>query len=487
MNATEQTPEQFRWEHDSLGEIEVPKEALYGAQTQRAMTNFQITGRRMHTQMIRSIGKVKKASAYCNNQCGFLDDERLKYITEACDEVIAGKLDQWFITDCIQGGAGTSFNMNANEVIANRAAQLAGREIGVYDYIHPNDHINFGQSTNDVFPTAGRLTALALVEVLLGELTELQHSLLKKAKEFDGVIKMGRTHLQDAVPIRLGQEFHAYATMVGRDIKRIRVAFNDLKAVNMGATAVGTGLNADEKYKKMIVPVLSEISGITLSSAKDLVDGTRNCDTLAFASGALKVLAVNLSKMCNDLRMMASGPKAGLAEIKLPDRQPGSSIMPGKVNPVIAEVCNQACFNVIGNDVTIAKAAEAGQLELNVFEPVLFKNLFESIEIMANACHTLRINAIDGIKANKENCLFFVERSVSPITAFAPHIGYANASRIAKQALIENRTLREVLLESGLITEHDLEIIMDVQEMTKPGIPGKKRLAKNKKKEKVEG
>ena len=253
MNATEQTPEQFRWEHDSLGEIEVPKEALYGAQTQRAMTNFQITGRRMHTQMIRSIGKVKKASAYCNNQCGFLDDERLKYITEACDEVISGKLDSWFITDCIQGGAGTSFNMNANEVIANRAAQLAGREIGVYDYIHPNDHINFGQSTNDVFPTAGRLTALALVEVLLGELTELQHSLLKKAKEFDGVIKMGRTHLQDAVPIRLGQEFHAYATMVGRDIKRIRVAFNDLKAVNMGATAVGTGLNADEKYKKMIV------------------------------------------------------------------------------------------------------------------------------------------------------------------------------------------------------------------------------------------
>ena len=231
MNATEQTPEQFRWEHDSLGEIEVPKEALYGAQTQRAMTNFQITGRRMHTQMIRSIGKVKKASAYCNNQCGFLDDERLKYITEACDEVISGKLDSWFITDCIQGGAGTSFNMNANEVIANRAAQLAGRPIGVYDYIHPNDHINFGQSTNDVFPTAGRLTALALVEVLLGELTELQHSLLKKAKEFDGVIKMGRTHLQDAVPIRLGQEFHAYATMVGRDIKRIRVAFNDLKAV----------------------------------------------------------------------------------------------------------------------------------------------------------------------------------------------------------------------------------------------------------------
>ena len=482
MNNEVKELSQFRMEKDSLGEIAVPKDALYGAQTQRATENFQITGRTVHKEMIRSIGKVKKASAYCNNLCGYIDDVRLGYIMEACDEAIAGKLDEWFITDCIQGGAGTSFNMNANEVLSNRAAQLAGRKIGTYDYIHPNDHLNFGQSTNDVFPTAGRITALTLVGVLLEEVTQLQRSLLNKAKEFDDVIKMGRTHLQDAVPIRLGQEFHAYATMLNRDIKRIRMAFNDLKAVNMGATAVGTGLNADEKYKKMIVPVLSDICGIDLTAAKDMVDGTRNCDTLAFASGALKVLAVNLSKMCNDLRMMASGPKAGLAEIKLPDRQPGSSIMPGKVNPVIAEVCNQACFNVIGNDVTIAKAAEAGQLELNVFEPVLFKNLFESIEILSNACHTLRVNAIDGIQANRENCLFFVERSVSPITAFAPHIGYANASRIAKKALIENRTLREVLLESGLITEAELEIIMDVQEMTKPGISGRQLLAKKKEK-----
>ena len=479
MNATEQTPEQFRWEHDSLGEIEVPKEALYGAQTQRAMTNFQITGRRMHTQMIRSIGKVKKASAYCNNQCGFLDDERLKYITEACDEVISGKLDSWFITDCIQGGAGTSFNMNANEVIANRAAQLAGREIGVYDYIHPNDHINFGQSTNDVFPTAGRLTALALVEVLLNELTELQHSLLKKAKEFDGVIKMGRTHLQDAVPIRLGQEFHAYATMVGRDIKRIRVAFNDLKAVNMGATAVGTGLNADEKYKKMIVPVLSEISGITLSSAKDLVDGTRNCDTLAFASGALKVLAVNLSKMCNDLRMMASGPKAGLAEIKLPDRQPGSSIMPGKVNPVIAEVCNQACFNVIGNDVTIAKAAEAGQLELNAFEPIIFYCMFQSIDTLAYAVRTFVDNCVSGITANEERCRSLVENSIGVITALSPHVGYEKAADISKKALQTGTSVRSIILQEGLLDEEELDHILDPVRMTEPGISGKELLMKN--------
>lgn len=474
---------EFRIEKDSLGEIQVPKEALYGAQTQRSLSNFQITGRTMHPVMIRSIGLVKKASAIANNRCGFIDDERLKYIVEACDEVIEGKLNQWFITDCIQGGAGTSFNMNANEVIANRAAQLANKEVGVYDYIHPNDHINFGQSTNDVFPTAARLTCLMLVDRLLRELEALQKSLNDKGVEFDGIIKMGRTHLQDAVPIRLGQEFHAYGTSLGRDIKRIKLAFNDLKAVNMGATAVGTGMNADETYKKIIVPELSKLSGFKLTSAKDLVDGTRNCDTLVWASGALKVFAVNLSKMCNDLRLMASGPKAGLAEIKLPDRQPGSSIMPGKVNPVIAEVCNQVCFNVFGNDLAVTKAAEAGQLELNVFEPVLFKNLFESIEILANGCYTLRINAIDGIQAIRENCLFFVERSVAPITAFAPHIGYANASRIAKQALIENRTLREILLESGLITEQDLEIIMNVNEMTKPGIPGRKKIAKRKEKQ----
>ncbi len=475
--------QEMRIEKDSLGEVQVPVKALYGAQTQRSRMNFQITGRTMHPMMIRSIGLVKKASALCNNRCGFIDDERLGFILQACDEVIEGKLNEWFVTDCIQGGAGTSFNMNANEVIANRAAQLAGKPIGVYDYIHPNDHINFGQSTNDVFPTSARLACLSLVDGLLKELEELQKSLNRKGQEFDDVIKMGRTHLQDAVPIRLGQEFHAYGTSLGRDIKRIKLAFHDLQAVNMGATAVGTGMNADEQYKKIIVPTLSELSGYKLTSAKDLVDGTRNCDTLVWASGALKTFAVNLSKMCNDLRLMASGPKAGLAEIKLPERQPGSSIMPGKVNPVIAEVCNQVCFNVFGNDLAITKAAEAGQLELNVFEPVLFKNLFESIEILANGCRTLRNNAIDGIKANRENCLFFVERSVAPITAFAPHIGYANASRIAKQALIENRTLREILLESGLITEHDLEIIMNVHEMTKPGIPGRKKLAKKKEKQ----
>lgn len=472
---------QYRVEHDSLGQVLVPVNVLYGAQTMRALSNFKITTRTTNKKMIRALGMIKKACAIANNKCGLLDDERLEYIVTACDEVIEGKLDQYFITDEIQGGAGTSVNMNANEVIANRAAQLAGRTIGTYDYIHPNDHINYGQSTNDVFPTAGKLTCLFMVEELLSELTLLEKSLSAKGVEFNGVIKMGRTHLQDAVPIKLGQEFNAFATSLTRDMKRIRIAFNDLKSVNMGATAVGTGINTDERYKRIIVPTLSEIARIQLSSARDLVDGTRNCDTFVWASSALKTFCVNLSKMCNDLRMMASGPKAGFNEIHLPERQPGSSIMPGKVNPVILEVTNQVCFNVFGNDHTILKAAEAGQLELNVFEPVLFKNLFESLETLTNACHTLRVNCIDGIEANIENCQHLVDISIGSITALAPHIGYENASKIAKTALKENRKFREVLLEVGLLTEDELNIILDIDAMTKPGIPGKKLLDKKRK------
>lgn len=471
----------FRTEKDSLGSVLVPSNVLYGAQTMRALSNFRITNQTTNRRMVQALGMIKKACAITNNKCGLLDDERTDYIVQACDEVIEGKLNEYFITDAIQGGAGTSVNMNANEVIANRAAQLAGKEIGMYDYIHPNDHINYGQSTNDVFPTAGKLTCLFLVNELLEELDLLEQSLSHKAHEFSGIIKMGRTHLQDAVPIKLGQEFNAYSTSLTRDMKRIRVAFNDLKSVNMGATAVGTGINTDERYKRMIVPILSDICRIQLSSARDLVDGTRNCDTFVFASASLKTFSVNLSKMCNDLRLMASGPKAGFNEIHLPERQPGSSIMPGKVNPVILEVTNQVCFNVFGNDLTILKAAEAGQLELNVFEPVLFYNLFQSLETLANACRTLRINCIDGIEANIENCQHLVDISVGSITALAPHIGYANASSIAKQALKENRKFREVLLEVGLLTEEELNIILDIDAMTKPGIPGKKLLEKKKK------
>ena len=471
----------YRIEVDSLGEVQVPKDALYGAQTTRAISNFTITRLTTHPKMIQAIGMVKKAAAIANHECGYIDEERLGYIIQACDEVISGLHNDSFIADVIQGGAGTSVNMCANEVIANRAAQLANQPIGVYDYIHPNDHINFGQSTNDVFPTSGKLAALFLVDELQKEVQLLRTSVLSKSREFSKILKVGRTHLQDAVPIKLGQEFHAYATALTRDIKRINLAFNDLKSVNMGATAVGTGINTDEKYKAIIVPQLSKICNIKLSSAKDLVDGTRNVDTLVWASSSLKILGVNLSKMCNDLRLMASGPKAGFFEISFPERQPGSSIMPGKVNPVIAEVVNQVAFNVFGNDVTITKAAEAGQLELNVFEPVLFYNLFEMIETLTNACRTLRLNAMDGIVANREQIAFLVDNSVGSITALAPHIGYANSSKIAKQALHQNRKLLEIILESGLVSKEDLEVILDIDAMTRPGIPGKKLLKKKNK------
>lgn len=477
----------YRVEMDSVGAKDVPENVYYGVQSMRAAENFQITGLNMHPEIINSLAYIKKAAAITNCEIGLLEKKTAEAIVQACDEILEGRFHEDFIVDPIQGGAGTSLNMNANEVIANRAIEILGGQKGDYFIVSPNDHVNCGQSTNDVIPTAGKMTSLRLLKNLKSELLRLHREFSHKAEEFDHVIKMGRTQMQDAVPIRLGQEFKAYSVAVMRDIRRMDKAMEEMCTLNMGGTAIGTGINADEAYLRRIVPNLAEVSNMEFVQAFDLIDATQNLDPFVAVSGAIKACAVTLSKIANDLRLMSSGPKAGFNEINLPVRQNGSSIMPGKVNPVIPEVVNQVAFNIIGNDLTITMAAEAGQLELNVFEPVLFKNLFESIEIMANACHTLRLNAIDGIKANKENCLFFVERSVSPITAFAPHIGYANASRIAKQALIENRTLREVLLESGLITEHDLEIIMDVQEMTKPGIPGKKRLAKNKKKEKVEG
>lgn len=466
------TTDEFRMEKDSLGEIQVPKNALYGVQTMRATKNFPITGLTTHPMMIKALGMTKKACALTNCACGHLDEERCKWIVQACDEVIAGKLNAWFITDVIQGGAGTSTNMNTNEVIANRSAQLAGKPLGVYDYIHPNDHVNFGQSTNDVFPTAGKITALILVNDLLEELMLLQEALLDKSIEFNEVIKLGRTHLQDAVPIRMGQEFHAFATAIVRDIRRIKLSFANLKSINIGATAVGTGINTDERYKRICVRHLCDISCIDLTSARDLIDGTRNVDPFVFAHGALKTLCVSLSKMCNDIRLMASGPKTGLSEILLPAKQPGSSIMPGKVNPVIPEVCNQVCFQVFGNDNTITKAAEAGQLELNVFEPVLFFNLFQSIDLLINACHTLRVNCIYGIVANKEHCKDVMENSLGTATALAPYIGYAKASKMAKEALKENRKLKEMILEQGLMSKDKLEAVLDIKEMTSAGIPG---------------
>ncbi len=464
----------FRVEVDSIGEYLVPLTAHYGSQTARSVKNFNITGQRIPDVMIKSLGMIKKACAIANNRLGHLDDERFKYIKAACDEVIAGKYNDQFITDMIQGGAGTSVNMNANEVIANRANQLAGYPLGEYTYIHPNDHINYSQSTNDVFPTAGKLTAIYLIDDLLAEIKLLRHSLMLKAEEFEDVIKLGRTHLQDAVPIRLSQEFNAYAAAFNRDFSRINDSFQALRAINIGATAVGTGLNADENYRLLAVSTLSDISGVDVISAIDLVDGTRNVDPFVWAHSSLNTFATSLSKMSSDFRLMASGPKAGLGEISLPEMQPGSSIMPGKVNPVILEVTNQVCFQVFGNQVTITKAAEAGQLELNVFEPVLFYNLFQSIQILTNVCETLRLNAIDGIQANRERCEELVEISTATATALAPHIGYKQATSLAKQAMKENKRLRQLILEKNILSEDELDEILNLKKMTNPGIPGRR-------------
>lgn len=468
----------YRLETDSIGTLQVPAKAYYGIQSLRGKNNFNITGYRISNDFIKALAYVKKASALANLEAGVLPENIVNAIVLASEEIIQGNFMDEFITDVIQGGAGTSMNMNINEVIANRGGEILGGELGKYDKVHPNDHVNYGQSTNDVIPTAGKLAIQMMAKELLESLTGLYNVLIEKSKEFDDVIKMGRTHLQDAVPIRLGQEFKAYANPILRDIKRIGLALEDLKTVNMGATAVGTGINADTKYVKEVVKILSQVTDVDFIQSDDLVDGTRNLDSFVWLSSALKVTAVNLSKMANDLRLMASGPKTGLAEINLPQQQPGSSIMPGKVNPVIPEVMNQVCFQIFGNDQTITKAAEAGQLELNVFEPVLFFNLFQSIEILKNGVNTLVENCLMGITANKDRCQELVDRSVGTITALNPHIGYKNAADIAKTSIKTGISVVDLVLERNLLTREELDIILNPFEMTKPGIPGKHLLRK---------
>ena len=391
-----------RIEKDFLGEKEVPNHAYYGIQTIRATENFPITKERMHPELVRAIGIVKKAAAISNVLVNDMAKDVGVAIVEAAEEVIEGKLTDQFIVDPIQGGAGTSFNMNANEVIANRALEILGREKGDYAYVSPNNHVNMSQSTNDAFPTAIKIATQQMVNQLLDTMELFVNELKAKELEFDGVIKMGRTHMQDAVPIRLGQEFSAYRSVIQRDIERIGRTRVNLSEVNMGATAIGTGLNANVQYIDAAVENLREISGLPLQSAANLVDSTQNTDVYTELSSALKICAINLSKMSNDLRLMASGPKAGLNEINLPARQPGSSIMPGKVNPVMAEVMNQIAFQVIGNDHTISMASEAGQFELNVMEPVLVYNLLQSLTVMNNGIEVFRKYCISGITANVE-------------------------------------------------------------------------------------
>ena len=469
---TQSGSREYRTEHDSIGDKEVPADAYYGVQTLRAVENFRITGLSLHPEFIASLAQIKKAAAITNREVDALDAEKCEAIVSACDEILAGKFHSQFVVDPIQGGAGTSLNMNANEVIANRAIELLGGKKGDYSLVHPNDHVNLSQSTNDVIPTAGKMTTIRLLMKLRIQLQCLHLALSKKAEEFDHVIKMGRTQMQDAVPIRLGQEFRAYADAVRREIGRVEKAIDEMRPLNMGGTAIGTGVNADKAYLQRIVSALSEVSGIDLIQADDLIDATQNLDPFVAVSGAIKTCAVSLSKIANDLRLMSSGPRAGFGEINLPAMQNGSSIMPGKVNPVIPEVVNQVAFNVIGNDMTITMAAEAGQLELNAFEPIIFYNLFQSIDTLGFATETFVDNCINGITANEKRCREMVENSVGIVTTLAPVIGYQRAADIAKRALSENRSVREIILEEKVLDPEETVRILDPVNMTEPTFYG---------------
>ncbi len=460
----------FRKEKDLIGEVNIPEEMYYGINTYRAIQNFPITDYRLHPTLIWSLAAVKKAAALSNHSVGSMEKEIAYAISKAADEVMSGKYHEQFLVDVIQGGAGTSINMNANEVIANRALELLGKSKGDYIVVHPNNHVNMAQSTNDVVPSAVHLTVLLLGEKLLRKIRKLGNALEKKAVEFDDVVKMGRTHLQDAVPIRLGQEFSSYSQMVRTDADRIEKAVDSFKEINLGATAVGTGLNADPRYLQSVINNLSDITGIEFRKAQNLVFATQDTGIYVHLSGLLKVLALDLAKISNDLRLMASGPLAGFAEINLPPAQVGSSIMPGKVNPVIPEVVNQVTFQVQGNDLTISLAAGAGQLELNVMVPVLSYNLFQSLEILTNVIEVFKDRCIVGITANKERCQQLVERSVGLATALCPILGYEEASKIAKEALRTGKPVVELVLEKNLLTEDQCREILDPMVLTEMGL-----------------
>lgn len=455
-----------RIEFDSIGDMHVPIEAYYGVQTLRAKNNFHITNRTIHPELIISLAEIKKAAAITNIDINKLNRKVGAAIIQACNEIISGRLHDEFIVDPIQGGAGTSANMNANEVIANRAIEILGGKKGDYSLVHPNDHVNMAQSTNDVFPTAGKLVIIKMLVNAVCELERLYEVLEEKAIEFNDVIKMGRTQLQDAVPIRLGQSFHAFASVIKRDISRLTKVQEEMLTVNMGATAIGTSINVSLEYLKNITLNLKKVTGLNLTQAEDLIDGTQNLDGFVSVSGVLKTCAVNLSKMANDLRLLSSGPKTGLGEINLPSMQNGSSIMPGKINPVIPEVVSQVAFNIMGNDFTITMAAEAGQLELNAFEPVLFYNLFESIETLRNATKTFVDNCILGITANKERCAHLVENSVGIVTVLCPYIGYKKSADIAKEALKTGISVKEIILREGILSIRELDEILDPVSMT---------------------
>jgi aspartate ammonia-lyase len=461
----------FRKEHDFLGERELPDDVYYGIQTLRARENFDITGIPVSRAplLIKALGYVKKAAALANYECGVLDREKTDAICFAADKLIAGEYWSQFVSDLIQGGAGTSCNMNANEVIANIGLEKMGFEKGDYQHLHPNNHVNCSQSTNDAYPTAVRLALYLSIGDFIESMDNLRKAFIRKGEEFKDVIKMGRTQLQDAVPMTLGREFQAYATTIGEDILRMKEARSLITEVNMGATAIGTGVNAPEGYAQKCVDHLKQISGIPVTLAEDLVEAT--CDTGAYVqlSGTLKRVAVKLSKICNDLRLLSSGPRCGLNEINLPPMQPGSSIMPGKVNPVIPEAVNQTCYYVIGADLTVTMAAEAGQLQLNVMEPVISFSLFTSLLFLGKACNMLREKCVDGITANAEHAKTMVMNSIGIVTQLNPILGYEVSAGIAKEALQTEKSVYQIVVgERKLITQEKWEEIYSLENLINP-------------------
>ena len=474
-NGTVAGVNQTRIERDPLGELMVPAGALWGVQTERARQNFPISSLRPLPAFVDAVVRIKKAAALTHKETGRLDPKLADAIIKAADEVLDGGHRDDFVVDPYQAGAGTSHNMNCNEVLANRANELLGAKRGEYKPVHPNDHVNMAQSTNDVIPTAIRLAALAELPALTEALTRLAGAFGAKGKAFDGIVKSGRTHLQDATPIRLGQEFTAFGHTIERNLARITRGADDLRDLGIGGTAVGTGLNAEPEYPALMVKQLRAICGFEVREGKDRVQLMQSMGDAAAFSGALRTYAADLGKIASDLRLLASGPRTGIAEILLPAVQPGSSIMPGKVNPSIAEMVNQVCFQVIGNDVTVTTAVEAGQLELNVMMPVIAHNLLFSMMILTNASRVLAERCVDGIEADRQQAAHWLERSPALVTALAPKIGYAEAAKLAKEAVAKNVTVRQLVVEKGLLKGKELDEVLDLRAMTELGVPGERK------------
>jgi aspartate ammonia-lyase len=464
-----------RIERDPLGEKAVPASALYGIQTLRAAENFPISGLRPLPAFVDAVVWIKRSAALVHQQTGRLEPRLADAIVQAADEVLGGSHRDQFIVDVYQAGAGTSHNMNCNEVLANRANEILGAPRGAYQPVHPNDHVNMAQSTNDVIPTAMRLATLATLPGTLAAMDRLARSLLAKGKAFDRIVKSGRTHLQDATPIRLGQEFTAYGHTVARHQRKLAQAAEWLAELNIGGTAVGTGINAEPEYAELMVGRLQEISGLELRVGQDLVQLMQSMGDIATLSGALRAYVLDLNKIANDIRLLASGPRTGLAEILLPPVQPGSSIMPGKVNPSIAEMVNQVCYQALGLDTTVALAAEAGQLELNVMMPVMAHNIVFALTIVGNASRVLAERCVDGIEADEAQCAYWLERSPALVTALAPKIGYAEAAKLAKEAIATGLTVKELVMKKQILEGKELEEVLDLRAMTEPGVPGEKK------------